>query len=144
MTYLIKAHHHGATPIKYTEIESGDTIARPIRDTYIVGTAAKKANRRWTTEQGEILATPQHKNLFRINNNQTPPVPGTDQVILAYKLTAGTENTTHTNHQGWPLRTTDDAYAPLDGNPIHGDDYFLPEEIHEWLPATITPGETHA
>lgn len=136
MTYLIKAHHHDATPVKYTEITEGDTIARPVKDTYQVGIAHSKANRKWVTEQGEILATPSHRRLFRINRREPKPDPATNSLIIAYRLTTGTGN--QTSATGWELRWSQDGgYWPIDGTPIHGEDYFLPEEIHDWTPAQI-------
>lgn len=139
MTYLIKSHHHDATPIKYAEITQGDTIARPIKDTYIVGIADTKKNRRWVTEQGEILATPQARSLFRLNRNTPRPDPAVNPLIIAYRITAGLDAELRTSHNGWKLRLTENGYAPVDGEPIYGEDYFLPEEIHDWAPAQITP-----
>lgn len=138
MTYLIKAHHHDATPVKYAEISAGDTIARPMKDTYLVGIAHTKANRKWATEQGEILATPNHRGLFRLNRHEPKPDPTDHPLIIAYRLTAGTG--TETSATGWKLRwSPDGGYWPVDGNPIHDEEYFLPEEIHDWTPAQIKP-----
>lgn len=139
MTYLIKTNHHTATPIRYTEINEGDTIARPTRDTYTVGIAHHKTGRKWFTEQGETLATPNHRKLFRLNNDTPPPNPEADTLIIAYRITAGTDSSFHTSAKGWKLRLTDMGYTPVDGEPIWGEDYFLPEEIHDWTPAEIKP-----
>lgn len=138
MIYLSKAHHHDATPIKYSEIAEGDTIARPIKDTYTVGVAHHKTQRKWFTEAGEIIAAPQHRKLVRLNRNTPPPNPATDPLIIAYRITAGPDSETFTNQNGWHLRLTDAGYSPVDGEPLHGEDYFLPEEIHDWAPAHIT------
>lgn len=138
MTYLIKSHHHDATPIKYAEITEGDTIARPIKDTYTVGIATKKGARKWVTDKGELVATPNHRALFRINRNH--PVPNMEEhpLILAYRITAGLDGAFHTNAKGWQLRATSNGYTAVDDEPIQGESYFLPTEIHDWAPAQIT------
>lgn len=138
MTYLIKSHHHDATPIKYAEITIGDTIARPVKDTYTVGIATKKGTRKWVTEKGELVATPQHRALFRINRNHPVPDMKENPLILAYRITAGIDSSFHVNAKGWQLRATDNGYAAVDDEQIHGESYFLPEEVHDWAPAVIS------
>lgn len=138
MTYLIKSHHHDATPIKYSDIQAGDTIARPAKDTYTVGIAHHKGMRKWLTEEGETIATPGNRGIFRINRNHPKPNPDVDKLIIAYKITAGPDGAAHTSTRGWQLRwSPDGGYYPLDGQPIHGEDFFAVEEIHDWAPAQI-------
>ncbi|WP_102158721.1 hypothetical protein [Zhihengliuella halotolerans] len=138
---LIKLHHPDATPVRYGEICEGDVIARPVRDTYVTGTAHKKTGRRWTTPAGEALASSSHRGLYRLNRNHEPPNVDEHPLILAYHLTCGVDGTHRHSAKGWRLRITELGYTPVDGAPIHGDEYFLPEEIHDWAPAQITPAD---
>jgi len=140
MTYLIKSNHHDATPIKYSEIMQGDTIARPIKDTYTVGIAHHKGLRKWLSEHGEVIATPSQRGIFRLNNNAPQPDPNENPLIIAYRVTAGTSSAGITSQAGWQLRwSPDGGYYPVDGQPIEGEEYFLPTEIHDWVPAQIKP-----
>lgn len=141
MIDLIKAHHHDATPIKYAEIQPGDTIARPSKDTYTVGIAHHKGLRKWVTERGEVIATPNHRQLARLNRTHPAPNPDINKLIIAYKVTAGPDSEIFTNLRGWQLRYSDGSYYPVDGEPLHGEDHFLPNEIHDWAPAQIRPAD---